>query len=322
MDYGNTKTPSMHCRLSSVTLSQLAFPKEGNPNFPREKSHWNSTAVKSKVKNCPSEHACLHPMTAASCCRLLFCKPGGRWSVHVSSLWQRLLVAGCCSASLTVSWACMSPSHDSSLLLLCKPDDQLRVHVSTLWQWPLVAGCCCASLTISSACMSPPYDSGLLLQVVAVQTWRSVQRACLLPMTVACCCRLLLCKPDDQVSMHVSSLWHRLLVAGCCCASLMVSWATARTTCPSSCRSWTEMAPSSKGLRAWRWAWLGQRGCDCSYWCGCCWRWGCLWRCSCCFQCINPLPLTRANMGQNTPAFVSLQGPIWAKNHVQRQWLN
>ena len=38
MDYGNTKTPAMHCRLGSATLSQLAFPGESNPNFPWEKS--------------------------------------------------------------------------------------------------------------------------------------------------------------------------------------------------------------------------------------------------------------------------------------------
>ena len=34
MDYGNTKTPSMHRRLGSATLSQLAFPGEGNPISP------------------------------------------------------------------------------------------------------------------------------------------------------------------------------------------------------------------------------------------------------------------------------------------------
>ena len=33
MDFGNTKTPSMHRRLSSATLSQLAFAGESNPNF-------------------------------------------------------------------------------------------------------------------------------------------------------------------------------------------------------------------------------------------------------------------------------------------------
>ena len=48
VDYGNTKTPSMHRRLGSVTLSQLAFPWEGNPDFPWEKSHWVNTVVKSK----------------------------------------------------------------------------------------------------------------------------------------------------------------------------------------------------------------------------------------------------------------------------------
>ena len=39
VDYGNARTPSMHCRLGSATLSQLAFPGESNPNFPWEKSH-------------------------------------------------------------------------------------------------------------------------------------------------------------------------------------------------------------------------------------------------------------------------------------------
>ena len=50
VDYWNTKTPSMHPRLGSATLSQLAFPGEGNPNFRWEKSHWHNTVVKKKVK--------------------------------------------------------------------------------------------------------------------------------------------------------------------------------------------------------------------------------------------------------------------------------
>ena len=37
-------------RLDSTTLSQLAFPREGNLNFPGEKSHWDYTVVKKKVK--------------------------------------------------------------------------------------------------------------------------------------------------------------------------------------------------------------------------------------------------------------------------------
>ena len=41
------KTPSMHCRLGSAILSQLAFPGEGNPNFPWEESDWDKTVVKS-----------------------------------------------------------------------------------------------------------------------------------------------------------------------------------------------------------------------------------------------------------------------------------
>ena len=48
--YGNTKTPSMHHRLGSATLSQLAFPRESNLNFPWEKSHLDNTVVKKKKK--------------------------------------------------------------------------------------------------------------------------------------------------------------------------------------------------------------------------------------------------------------------------------
>ena len=43
-------TPSVHYRLGSPTLSQLAFHREGNPNFQREKSHWDKTLVKKKKK--------------------------------------------------------------------------------------------------------------------------------------------------------------------------------------------------------------------------------------------------------------------------------
>ena len=38
----------MHGKLGSATLSQLAFPREGNPNFPSVKSHWGNT-VKKKI---------------------------------------------------------------------------------------------------------------------------------------------------------------------------------------------------------------------------------------------------------------------------------
>ena len=47
VDYGNTEAPSMHHRLVSMTLLQLAFPGEGNPNFPWKKSNWDNTTVKS-----------------------------------------------------------------------------------------------------------------------------------------------------------------------------------------------------------------------------------------------------------------------------------
>ena len=51
VDQGNAKTPSMHPRLGSATLLQLAFPGEGNPNFPWEKSHWDNTVVNGNSKN-------------------------------------------------------------------------------------------------------------------------------------------------------------------------------------------------------------------------------------------------------------------------------
>ena len=41
VDYGNTEIPSMHRRLGSATLSQLAFPRESFPNISWEKTHWD-----------------------------------------------------------------------------------------------------------------------------------------------------------------------------------------------------------------------------------------------------------------------------------------
>ena len=52
--------PSMHSRLGSVTLSQLAFPGEGNPNFPWGKLPLDSTVVKSELKSkSPVRESCL-----------------------------------------------------------------------------------------------------------------------------------------------------------------------------------------------------------------------------------------------------------------------
>ena len=48
----NTKTPSMHPRLGSATLSQLAFPGEKQSNFPWEKSNCiDSCKIKLENKN-------------------------------------------------------------------------------------------------------------------------------------------------------------------------------------------------------------------------------------------------------------------------------
>ena len=43
---GNTKIPSMHLKLGSVTLSQLAFLRESNLYFPWGKSQLDDTVVK------------------------------------------------------------------------------------------------------------------------------------------------------------------------------------------------------------------------------------------------------------------------------------
>ena len=36
----------MEHRMGSATLLQLVFPREGNLDFPWEKSHWDNTGVK------------------------------------------------------------------------------------------------------------------------------------------------------------------------------------------------------------------------------------------------------------------------------------
>ena len=52
VDYGNTKTPNMYRRLGSVTLLQLDFHGESDPNFPWEKSQRDNTVVKKKNRMC------------------------------------------------------------------------------------------------------------------------------------------------------------------------------------------------------------------------------------------------------------------------------
>ena len=66
VDYDNTKTPSMHSRLGSATVSQLAFPGEGYPNFPREKSHWDNIVVTSHCYNSVTSYSCVAGVTAVS----------------------------------------------------------------------------------------------------------------------------------------------------------------------------------------------------------------------------------------------------------------
>ena len=49
MVYLNNKTTSKHHRWGSATLSQLAFPGEGNPKFPLGEVYWDNTVVKRKT---------------------------------------------------------------------------------------------------------------------------------------------------------------------------------------------------------------------------------------------------------------------------------
>ena len=80
VEYENTKAPSMHRRLGSTTLSQLAFRGESNPNFPWEKSEWENTVVnfffffkskKKKVIVAPAIGGCFCVFCALEAPRLL-----------------------------------------------------------------------------------------------------------------------------------------------------------------------------------------------------------------------------------------------------------
>ena len=48
--YRYTKTPSMHHRWGSATLSQLAIPGKSDLNFLWQKSKWDNTVVKKEKK--------------------------------------------------------------------------------------------------------------------------------------------------------------------------------------------------------------------------------------------------------------------------------
>ena len=48
----------MQSRFGSPTLSQLAFPREGNPNFPWKKSHSDNTVKKEEENNMISDTKC------------------------------------------------------------------------------------------------------------------------------------------------------------------------------------------------------------------------------------------------------------------------
>ena len=63
------------CTLGLVAqLSQLAFPGEGNLNFPWEKSHWDKTVAKLQMQKYISKcHITLSSVTLCCTCRVIWC---------------------------------------------------------------------------------------------------------------------------------------------------------------------------------------------------------------------------------------------------------
>ena len=67
------KHPSMHRRVGSATLSQLAFPWESNPNFAWGKSKWGNTVVKNTHKKTRAKKQILRTLTNNEDRFVLYC---------------------------------------------------------------------------------------------------------------------------------------------------------------------------------------------------------------------------------------------------------
>ena len=84
--YGNAETSSMHRRLGSTTLSQLAFPGESDPYFQWEISQWDSTVVQQQQQNQQEEEneyaKCVSSSMSPKLCRILSLSPAanGRYT--------------------------------------------------------------------------------------------------------------------------------------------------------------------------------------------------------------------------------------------------
>ena len=74
VDCGNTEIPSMHRGLGSATVSQLAFSGESKPNFPWEKSQWDSTVVKKKKKHVSQSQCCVFSQLNTTNDDLILCR--------------------------------------------------------------------------------------------------------------------------------------------------------------------------------------------------------------------------------------------------------
>ena len=131
----------MHRRLGSATLLQLAFPRESNPNFPQEKSHWDNTVVKSKKKKKKGRSVTSHFITF-----LIISYSIDYWAIHTTTL-----VGPACSALLrcTMGWCIYICDLDqtwmrsfmSSLLQMCPLSAVHSDHSSvflTLGCWTVV----------------------------------------------------------------------------------------------------------------------------------------------------------------------------------------
>ena len=74
MEYENTKTPSIHRRFDSVTLSHLASHGESNPNFPWKNSQWDNIVggKNDEMSKSFGEEACI--LSLYTCRRMLYIK--------------------------------------------------------------------------------------------------------------------------------------------------------------------------------------------------------------------------------------------------------
>ena len=127
MDSGNSQTPSMHRRLDSATVSQLAFPRESIPEFPTgeiavrqyscERIHWRGVQLLTEAgwrffPVLPSQHLGRLFSTGLA----LMCIACAKITVHIDPSWA---MSAC-----------------ASVRCLTTPTSQ-----KTLWKWVVLYQC-------------------------------------------------------------------------------------------------------------------------------------------------------------------------------------